>query len=377
LPKRRTQHPYWIWESMESTPEMLESCLVQPISEAVERVAGRLVELGIDRVFCAGTGSSGYAGILHALALQELAGLRASWHVSSDLSAYPPPDMATGSALILTSHSGRTLGDLHLVELARGRSALTIGITDIADSPLAQAVDDTIIGPGGPKPELPATRTYVAAMFRVLQLAAAVGRLSNSPRLASGFEEQLRAVPGSMRSFFSAFAAQAADWVAALSGVRRYFTLAAGPNMSTACEGALVFLQSTDAGAQAFQVEEMLHGPIQALRNDMCVVAIAAPGPRQDRILQTAQASALIGARVVILAPQDVTISPGAGMRIDMPAGIVELLTPLLYIVPLWLIGYEFALATGRDPDNLSRDRPEFRQAFRLLMAGDPRFTGQ
>jgi glucosamine--fructose-6-phosphate aminotransferase (isomerizing) len=362
---------------MERTPAMLEACLRQPISAAVERVAERLLELGVRRVFCTGTGSSGYASIVHAHALEQLAGLPASWHVSSEVSAYPPADLTAGSALILASHSGRTLGDLRLVQLARDRGAYTIGVTDIADSPLAQAVDDTIIGPGGPKPELPATRTYVAAMFRVLQLAAAVGRLLDGQRVPRGVGEQLRTLPRTMQSFFGSFAKQAADWAAALTGVRHYFTLAAGPNMSTACEGALILLQSTDAGAQAFHVEEMLHGPIQALRGDMCVIAVAAPGPLQQRVLQSAQASAVIGARVVILAPQDIRISSGAGVHIGMPSGIVELLTPLLYIVPLWLIGYESALATGRDPDNLSRDRPEFKEAFQLLMAGDPRFTGQ
>jgi hypothetical protein len=57
-----------------------------------------------------------------------------------------------------------------------------------------------------------------------------------------------------------------------------------------------------------------------------------------------------------------------------MPAQIPELLTPVLYIVPFWLIGYQFALATGRDPDNLSRNKDAFKRAFQLLMPGDSRF---
>ena len=373
----RTQHPYWIWESMQSTAALLESCLRQPIVGAIEHVADRLLELDVHRVFCTGTGSSGYASIVHACAFQALSGLRASWHISSEFSAYPPLELGRHSALVLASHSGRTLGDLRLVELARQRGAYTLAITDIGDSPLAQAADDVIVGPGGPKLELPATRTYVAAMFRVLQLAAAVGRALDASGVMPGFEEQLRSLPGILRSFFDSFAAQAGAWVTALSEVQRYFIVAAGPNMSTAHEGALVFLQATDAGAQAFQVEEMLHGPIQALGEGMCVIAIAAPGPLQQRILQTAQACALIGSKVVLLAPEDRTVPEGVAMPIGMPAGLVELLTPLLYIVPLWLIGYEFALATGRDPDNLSRDRPEFKQAFQLLMAGDSRFSGK
>jgi glucosamine--fructose-6-phosphate aminotransferase (isomerizing) len=237
-------------------------------------------------------------------------------------------------------------------------------------------VDDILIGPGGPKPELPATRTYVAAMFRVIQLAVALASRVGSSTATFGLEEELHRMPGTLRSFLESFTPQAMEYATHLMGAKQYFVLSAGPNMSTAHEGALVLLQSTDAGASAFHTEEMLHGPIQALRPGMCVIAIAAPGPLQGRILQSAQACATIGATVLTIQPEDTATPEGVGMCVRMPPGLPELLTPLIYIVPFWLIGYHCALATGRDPDNLSRDRPEFKEAFRLLMAGDPRFAG-
>jgi len=359
---------------MMRTPDMLEACLAEPIRGCVEHVADCLAGRAPRRAFCVGTGSSGYASIVHARALEELAGLSSSAHVTSELDAYPPAHMGPESVLILTSHSGRTMGDLRVVERARQAGAYTVGVTDIQDSPLAQAVDDTIVGPGGPKAELPATRTYTAAMFRTLQLAASLaGRLDGSD-VTAAFEQDLREFPHVLRAFLDRFSAQAGLYVDRLAGVEQYFVIGAGPNMSTACEGALVLLQSTDAAAQAFQVEEMLHGPIQALRPGACVVAVAAPGPLQERILRSAQACHAIGATVLTIAPEDTAGLEDAGVLIPMPARIPELLTPLLYIVPFWLIGYQFALATGRDPDNLSRNRKEFKSAFRILMPGDSRF---
>jgi glucosamine--fructose-6-phosphate aminotransferase (isomerizing) len=370
----RAGHPYSIWDSMTRTPEMLEACLTEPIRGYIEHVADRLAELAPRRAFCAGTGSSGYASIVHAFALEELAKLSSSWHATSELGAYPPVHMGPESALILTSHSGRTIGDLWVVERARQRGTYTIGVTDISDSPLAQAVDDTIIGPGGRKAELPATRTYTAAIFRVLQLAASLAKRLGDLDVAATYEKGLRELPHILRAFLDDFSTQAGAYVDGLADVERYFVIGAGPNMSTAFEGALVLLQSTDAAAQAFHVEEMLHGPIQALRPGMCVVAVAAPGPLQEHILQSAQACRVIGATVLTIAPEDVPRLKEADMHISMPAQIPELLTPTLYIVPFWLIGYQFALATGRDPDNLSRNKEEFKSAFRLLMPGDSRF---
>jgi glucosamine--fructose-6-phosphate aminotransferase (isomerizing) len=372
--KTGTEHTYSIWDSMMRTPEMLQACLAEPIQDGIERVADRLAELAPRRVFCAGTGSSAYASIVHALALEELAKLSSSWHITSELGAYPPVHMGPESILILTSHSGRTLGDLQVVARARQQGTYTIGVTDIPDSPLAQAVDDVIIGPGGRKTELPATRTYTAAMFRVLQLATSLAKRLGDSDVAALYEKRLHELPHILRAFLDRFSTQAAAYADRLADVERYVVIGAGPNMSTAFEGTLVLLQSTDAAAQTFQVEEMLHGPIQTLRPGTCVVAVAAPGPLQERILQTARACHVIGATVLTIAPEDTPRLEDADIHISMPAQIPELLTPVLYIVPFWLIGYQFALATGRDPDNLSRNKEEFKRAFQLLMPGDSRF---
>lgn len=370
----RAERPYSIWDSIMRTPEMLEACLAEPIRGHVEEVADRLAELAPRRAFCAGTGSSNYASIVHASALEKLARLPSSWHTTSELGVYPPVDMGSESVLILTSHSGRTMGDLRVVERARQRGAYTIGVTDIPDSPLAQAVDDTIIGPGGRKTELPATRTYTAAMFRVLQLASSLAKRLDDADVATTYDEDLRELPHTLHRFLDRFSTQAGSYADTLADVERYFVIGAGPNMSTAFEGALVLLQSTDAGGQAFHVEEMLHGPIQALRPGACVVAVAAPGPLQERIIQCARACHTIGASVLIIAPEDTPGLRDADMHISMPAQIPELLTPMLYIAPFWLIGYQSALATDRDPDNLSRNKEAFKSAFRLLMPRDPRF---
>ena len=374
MPETLGERTHSIWDSMMRTPEMLEACLVEPIRGQVEHVADRLADLGPRHVFCAGTGSSNYASIVHASALGELARIPSSWHTTSELGAYLPVHMGPESVLILTSHSGRTIGDLRLVEHARQQGAYTVGVTDIPDSPLAQAVDDVIIGPGGRKTELPATRTYTAAMFRVLQLAVSLARQLGDLDVAARYEKQLRQLPGILRGFLDRFSTQARAYLDGLAAVERYFVIGAGSNMSTACEGALVLLQSTDAAAQAFQVEEVLHGPIQALTPGTCVVAVAAPGPLQERIVQSARACRTIGAKVLTIAPEDTPGLQDMGMHVAMPARILELLTPVLYIVPFWLIGYESALATGRDPDNLSRNKEEFKSAFRLLMPRDPRF---
>jgi len=371
---RKTGHPHHIWKSIMDTPQILEACLSKQVQDQVEHVADQIASLQPQRVLFSGTGSSGYAGIAHAHAFEQIATLPASWHVTTELGAYPPLTLGPESVLIITSHSGRTPGDLPVVKLARERGAYTVGITDIQESPLAQIVDDTIIGPGGPKVEMPATRTYDAAMFRVFELATAIAQRMGHEEAAFQYEQALTQMPRILRRFLDEFSSRAPLVAQDLADCSAYFVISAGPNMSTAYEGALALLQSTGVAAQGFYVEEILHGAIQALTAQMCMVAIAAPGPLQARILQVAQAARIIGARVVTIAPVGIEPLGADDLSILMPSDVPELFTPLLYIAPLWQIGYYFSLLTGRDPDHLSMHKPEFKKAFAFLMPHGSKF---
>jgi glucosamine 6-phosphate synthetase-like amidotransferase/phosphosugar isomerase protein len=150
--------------------------------------------------------------------------------------------------------------------------------------------------------------------------------------------------------------------------------IASGPNLATAHEGALGLSQSRGVPAQGFAVENWLHGPIQTLLPEHCVIAIAAPSPQKSRILQAAKAAKIIGATVIVMQPRGMSTEIEADFTIPLPDDIPEILTPLLYVAPLWQLGYFFSLKVGHDPDRLSMEQPAFQEAMTVLMKGDQKF---
>jgi glucosamine 6-phosphate synthetase-like amidotransferase/phosphosugar isomerase protein len=108
----------------------------------------------------------------------------------------------------------------------------------------------------------------------------------------------------------------------------------------------------------------------------MGVILIAAPGPMQKRMINVAKACKTIGAKVVVLIPKRISEEISYDVLMEFPADIPELLTPLIYILPLWQIAYYFSLLgrTSCHTDRLSMDKPGFKKAFALLMAGDNKF---
>ncbi len=374
--KRRDQHPFWIWESIMNTPKILEECLSGSTAKQVEKVAEKCRQKNINRVFLLGTGSSYFATIAEKPAFEAYAGLPAAACLTTEFREYVPLDFDEHSAVFFHSHSGGTQGDPETVQKARGRGAYTVAVTDIEGSALAQSAEDALIGPGGSKVELPATRTYSAAIFRMIQLAIQLGKLSAGKEKVLEAGEALKRVPQVLEKVAEKYAALAPQIVEQLKDCRSFFMVGAGPNYATADEAALGFSQSSGRPAQAFQLENFLHGPIQTLRPGIGVVLIAAPGPFQERMLKTAQACKIIGAKVVLLCPEDLALDIDLDVRMGLPDGIAELLSPLIYMTPLWQVAYYFSLlGQGCHTDRLAMDKPEFKEAFAVIMAGDKKFV--
>jgi glucosamine 6-phosphate synthetase-like amidotransferase/phosphosugar isomerase protein len=79
---------------------------------------------------------------------------------------------------------------------------------------------------------------------------------------------------------------------------------------------------------------------------------VAPKGAASGRVLDFLTVMDHIQAPAVVLTDE---VSEGirelAAHVIQMPGGVDELMTPLLYIIPLHLFGYELALARGYDPN--------------------------
>jgi glucosamine 6-phosphate synthetase-like amidotransferase/phosphosugar isomerase protein len=93
-------------------------------------------------------------------------------------------------------------------------------------------------------------------------------------------------------------------------------------------------------------------------------------------MLKTAQACKIIGAKVVLLYPEDLGRITDYDVCMDFPSGIPELMSPMIYMTPLWQIAYYFSLlGKGCHTDRRSMDKPEFKEAFSVIMEGDKKFV--
>lgn len=369
----RTGHPYHLYESIIRTPKDLEACFEGDTWKQVEELGRLLRTRNTRRLFISGTGSSFFASIAAGYAFRQLAGIPAEVGVTSELGAYPPVGLSEQDAWLFVSHSGGTVGDEPVVEMARSRGVLTVAVTDIHDSRLTGCTDVLLPGPSGAKPELPATRTYSTAVLRMVLLAA---ELTEDSSQKARFFGDARRLPSQLHEVVDDTEKKVENLEAALWPCSYFAFLGSGPNTATAHEGALGFSQALEAQAQGFILEEWLHGPIQTLTRDMGVVVIAPEGPRQQRMLDVLRAVQFVGAKTLAVGAEGFAGLQEADAAVMLPR-TPALLSPLLAISPLWQIGYRFAIRSGKNPDRLSMDQEVFQNAMELLMSSDLKFTSQ
>jgi glucosamine 6-phosphate synthetase-like amidotransferase/phosphosugar isomerase protein len=360
---RRIKHPYWIYETIMGAPDVLSSWLEPDAESRIEETAERVLMREPRHIFFSGTGSSSLAAISQAFAFNEIAGIPASAHVTAELMHYPPAHFDSSSILALNTHSGKSPGDVEMVRRAKGRGVYTVGVTDIPDTPFARAVNALFIGNDGPKHEMPSTRTYSSAIFRVLLLAISCAMKKGSVDSSLEYDEKVKRIPRCMREFLINFESQAKKIAERLTRYRGYYVISAGPNMATATEGAMGLTQGTGKPAAGYNIDEYMHGQIQSLGSGLCVITVAPPGTYHEKIGRFTQCARRIGADVLMMAPEGSVFLDEHEMHVALPDAIPEVLTPALYCTPFWQIGYFCSLLNGLDPDTLSMDKQNFKDS--------------
>lgn len=136
----------------------------------------------------------------------------------------------------------------------------------------------------------------------------------------------------------------------------------AGPNVGTASEGALKLLETSYVRAIAFELEEILHGPLAAISPDMPVIVIAPYGKSTPRASGLCQALRELGVTPLVLCGEGNAETFADTHRLVLP-DLPEVLSPVPFIVPLQLFSYFMSVDKGLNPDLIHRDDERQRVA--------------
>ncbi|HXL10997.1 MAG TPA: SIS domain-containing protein, partial [Gemmatimonadales bacterium] len=127
--------------------------------------------------------------------------------------------------------------------------------------------------------------------------------------------------------------------------------LGRGYNFPVALEGALKLKEISYIHAEGYPAAEMKHGPIALIDDLMPVVFLAPKDAVYQKVVSNVEEVKARGGRVLAVVTEgDSGLSKLADHKIEVPETL-DLLTPVLTVLPLQLLAYYIAVRRGCNVD--------------------------
>lgn len=247
-------------------------------------------------------------------------------------SVYEVKQKLEGALYLVISQSGKSPDLLRNAEAAREAGARVVALVNVEDSPLAQLAHTVIPLHAGAERSVAATKSYLASLSAILQLAA--NWKNESPLL-----EALDTLPDSLR------AAWKADWSPLTEGLvdaHNLFVLGRGLGLAAAQEAALKFKETCGLHAEAYSSAEVKHGPMALVGPGFPVLCFAQPDETEAGTLALAKEFRARGAEVWVSSSQG---------ELPLVKASHPACAPLLTIQSFYRAINALALRRGHNPD--------------------------
>lgn len=336
---------------IEEIPSVVRAILAQGTSQMAE-VAAAIRARAPRGVIIAARGTSDHAAIYARYLIEGRLLLHTGLAAPSLTTVYRTPLDWRGLLVLGISQSGQGPDIVAVLEAARAGGALTVAISNEADSPLAEAAEHSLPCRAGTERAVAATKTYVAELAVVAALVAAVeaeGRDQRDTGLAAalpGLPEVLARVLEAAMAWLPA----AEPLIEALAASDRALVVSRGYNLATALEVALKLKETSRIFADGYSAADLLHGPVALASPAIPLLVFRPDGPMGAALDGSVDHARAAGARPWVVGGLE--LAGDAGPRaLALPADLPEVLTPLAFVLPGQLLAEAVAIRRGMDPD--------------------------
>ncbi|QZI70738.1 glutamine--fructose-6-phosphate transaminase (isomerizing) [Pseudomonas protegens] len=297
-------------------------------------------------------GTSYHAGMVARYWLEELAGIPCQVEVASEF-RYRKVVVQPETLFVTISQSGETADTLAALRNAKELGFLaSLAICNVGISSLVRESDLTLLTQAGREIGVASTKAFTTQLVGLLLLTLSLGQVRGT--LAAGVEaelvEELRRLPIRLGE------ALAMDGVVEKTAelfADKHHTLflGRGAQYPVAMEGSLKLKEISYIHAEAYPAGELKHGPLALVDNDMPVVTVAPNNELLEKLKSNLQEVRARGGELIVFADEQAGMTNGEGTHVIQMPHIHDILSPILYTIPLQLLSYYVAVLKGTDVD--------------------------
>ncbi|VVO84530.1 glutamine--fructose-6-phosphate transaminase (isomerizing) [Pseudomonas fluorescens] len=302
-------------------------------------------------------GTSYHAGMVARYWLEELAGIPCQVEVASEF-RYRKVVVQPDTLFVTISQSGETADTLAALrnakELSReeGGYIASLAICNVGISSLVRESDLTLLTQAGREIGVASTKAFTTQLVGLLLLTLSLGQVRGT--LAKGVEatlvEELRRLPTRLGEALAMDST--VEKIAELFAEKNHtLFLGRGAQFPVAMEGALKLKEISYIHAEAYPAGELKHGPLALVDNDMPVVTVAPNNELLEKLKSNLQEVRARGGQLIVFADEQAGMTNGEGTHVVHMPHIHDILSPILYTIPLQLLSYYVAVLKGTDVD--------------------------
>lgn len=339
------EQPKAIKDTMTSRIMMGKDIILDKISISREQIEN------LSKVYIVACGTAYHAGLVGKYVIEKLAKITVEADVASEF-RYRDPLIDEKTLVIVVSQSGETADTLAAMRLAKNKGARVIAITNVVGSSISREADDVFYTWAGPEIAVASTKAYVTQLIALYTVALYFAEKKNS--IPKAEIEKIKAEMLKLPDLASEVL-KTKDVVQKFASQnymhKDMFFLGRGLDYAVAMEGSLKLKEISYIHSDAYAGGELKHGPIALIEDGTVVIVMATQESLYDKMVSNIKEIKTRGAKVLAFANEDHSeIEKVVDFTRYIPKTL-EILTPVVAVIPLQLLAYYISVLKGCDVD--------------------------
>jgi len=305
----------------------------------------------LNKIYIVACGTAYNAGVVGKYVIEKLARIPVELDIASEFK-YRDPIMDKNTLMIVISQSGETADTMSALRLAKSKGARVIAVTNVVGSAASREADDVLYTWAGPEIAVASTKAYVTQLIAMYIIALFFAQ--NKETLSSEEIEEIKIAMMELPE-------KAEEVLKNKETVQKFtaktymhkdmFFIGRGLDYAVALEGSLKLKEISYIHSDAYPAGELKHGPIALMEEGTIVIALATQEVIFDKMVSNIKEITTRGAKVFAFAPEGHTEIQKSVFEVTYIPKVMDILAPVISVIPLQLLAYYMAVQKGCDVD--------------------------
>jgi len=305
----------------------------------------------LNKIYIVACGTAYHAGVVGKYVIEKLARIPVELDIASEFK-YRDPIMDKDTLMIVISQSGETADTMSALRLAKSKGARVIAVTNVVGSAASREADDVLYTWAGPEIAVASTKAYVTQLIAmyIIALFFAQSKETISTKEIEEIKTAMMELPEKAEEVLKN--KETLQKFSSKTYMHKdMFFIGRGLDYAVALEGSLKLKEISYIHSDAYPAGELKHGPIALMEDGTIVIALATQEDVFDKMVSNIKEITTRGAKVFAFAPEGHTEISKSVFSVTYIPKVMDILAPVISVIPLQLFAYYMAIQKGCDVD--------------------------